>query len=1063
MRKIFLHAILLCFICSNLMAQTITIEGTVTEAATGESLPGVNVIIKGTLTGTVTDLNGHYSIITSPTATLSFSFIGMQTTEIPVNGRTRIDVVLAADAQEIEEVVITAMSIPRVKKSLGYASQEVKADALDAARQTDLNNALVGKVAGVRFWGASGATYDAGKVVLRGTNNLSAEGSSPIYVVNGVITDVNSINLDDIESVNVLKGPAATALYGSRGGEGAIIITTKKARQGRATIDFGQTFAIERAVVHSDFQNEYGGGSLGGDADLLAFNYNPSIHPAYLQPLNGARYYDMWEDESWGPRLDGRVYVPFYAWDPSHPKFGQTATWSPQPENNLKELYRTGWISTTNIALAKAAEDFNIRASFSNVARQGVVENSDATRRYLSLNAGYTIAKRLRINADYNYTYRRTLNPVVEDYPSLGSVTGTYTQYFHRNVNIDDLRDYQRSDQTFRTWNPTSLTDLTPRYQDNPFALFNEIAREQTDNWHVFSANLTLDIIKGKLAIGGNFNGDLNNMKYEQKVPNNILDQNNLGSYSIQTRDGFDYQIQGFISYNDRFLNDRLDIGLRLYTELHDNQYDGWDEHTRNGLTENYDFTLAASVSSPYSEPINWHVQDRSIFGTGTIGWDNTYYLDFSARQDWSSTLPEDNNGYFYGGVSLSAIVSNYLRNVKWLSFWKLRASLAQVGSTMGPYQTREYLKRGNRHGGVETFFQSNNMISRGIKPTISNSWEVGTEFRLFNNRLWGDFNFYTKDSKSQILDINVTPASGYDTRKINAGLIRNQGYEISLGGSPIRTKDMEWAIYANWSYNENMIIKLNPENPDAPYRVAWFSFSDIPSVYLFNEPDKPVGVIKGSAIATDANGNLIIDNITGLPKLDGNKMKELGNVQPDATGGFGTSFTWKGLKLAVGFDYQIGGNIVSLTNMNGEFSGMLKSTIGKNDKGVDVRTSPNNGGGVKVTGVTETGTVYSDYADARNYYQSKANIWEPYVYDASYLKMREISLSYTFPSQLLERWNIGLSQARVSLIAQNPWLLYSGIPNVDASEIGNAFNGFIEQGQSFSTRTLGISINVTF
>ena len=317
--KLFLTSCLCCVFLAPAFGQNIQITGVVTDAADNSPLPSATVMIKGTQTITITQIDGSYSIMAPANAVLIFSFAGMDTQEIAVNRQAKIDVSLVSTLA-LDEVVVTAMGVTREKKSIGYASQEVKADDITQAKQTDLNNALVGRVAGVRFWGASGATFDAGSIVLRGTTSLSGAGSAPIYVVDGVITNVESVNMDDVESLNVLKGPAATAIYGSRGGNGAVIIATKRAELGRSQFEFSQTFSFERVNMQAEYQSEYGGGALGAESDLLTFTYNPATHPAHLQALNGKKYFDMQNDMSWGPKFDGQQYAPFYAWDPTDRK-----------------------------------------------------------------------------------------------------------------------------------------------------------------------------------------------------------------------------------------------------------------------------------------------------------------------------------------------------------------------------------------------------------------------------------------------------------------------------------------------------------------------------------------------------------------------------------------------------------------------------------------------------------------------------------------------------------------------------------------------------------------------
>lgn len=995
---------------------------------------------------------------------------------------------LSDSAHFLNEVVITAMNIPREKKTIGYASQEIESENLTHTQLTDLNNALAGKISGARYWGASGATFDEGKIILRGTASLTnARGKEPIYIVDGVITDVKAVNMDIIESVNVLKGSTATALYGSRGGNGAVIITTKKGKQEKGQFEFGQSCLWEKVSMRSIYQSEYGGGSLGAESELLEFNYNPAIHPAYLQAMDGVRYYDMESSVSWGPRFNGQLYAPWYAWDPTHPKFGQTIPWEGQPGDNLKELYRTGFSNITNLAFSKATDKFRSRIAFSNVSRTGIVENSDAVRRYFSFNADYDVSDRLNVSADYKYTYRKDHNAAVEGYGGLQNAISGWTQWFDRNVDLKDLKtNYTRPDGTFRSYCPISITNLNPHYHDNPYVLMNEIDRINTGQWNLITSTATFDIIKKKLKIGVNVNANLQNcsgdagepsLNGEVKVPYNILGQ--ISRYAVNQNSLTDTQIQGFLSFSDSFISDKLDVNAAIYVEQHDFDYRTFSATTTNGLISNHYYNLKASVGTPYVNNTQVKMKERSLFGTGVVGWDGTYYADFSLRNDWSSTLPPDANSYLYGGLSFSVIASNFLKRLEFLDFWKLRASAAQVGSTLEPYNIQEtyIINPSENYGEYTGMYMDEKAKNRHIRPTISTSYEVGTEFRLFKNRFYGDVTYYIKDAKDQIIGTNVTPESGYTNAIINAGKIRNQGYEITLGGTPVKMHDFEWNIYLNWAQNKNKLLELNADDPETTsYKLAqWGSAT---TLYLSAEVGKPIGVIRGSVYEKSLSGEIIyIPQSEGSPMGEAvplcatKAMEELGNIQPDATGGFGTSFSWKGLSLSFAFDYQIGGQIASTSNRMGERNGLLNSTVGKNDRSGDIRSNVwTNDGGVKVTGVTKQGsgedavyTPFSGYMDAQYYFLYKASVYEPYIYDASYLRMQELALSYTLPATLVKKLKVGLSEARVSLMMQNPWLIYSGIPNVDATSIGHSYNNYIELGQTFSTRSMGISFNLMF
>lgn len=1047
-------------------AQMKSITGTVTDASDGSPLPGATIKVKGTSTGTATDIDGKYTIQADAQAQLEFSYIGMETMVVPVGGRTVIDVRMNPVSLKMEEVVVTAQGMNRQQKALGYSVQNIKAEELIQTRQMDLNNALVGKVAGVRFWGSSGATFDAGKIVLRGTSSLDAGGSEPIYVVDGVITNANSINMDDVESVNVLKGPAATALYGSRGGDGAIIIKTKGLRGDRMEVNLRHTITFEKVYLHGKYQNEYGGGYLGATGEMYKFQYKPGSDPEYLKVMDGAPYYDYQSDVSWGPKMDGRMYAPWYAWDPTHPKFGQLAPFKPVPKDNMEELFDLGMMNTTNISLARSGKDFMARVSFTNVSRQGVVPNSDAARRFLSVKTNFKASERLNIALDYKYTYRKNHNNAQEGYQNTGNAFYTFTQWFHRNVDIRDLKDYKRPDGTFRSWNIKDPRDLTPAYHNNPFAIFYEENWQSVYQWNVFSADASYEILKN-LKAGVRVYGNLRNYNSFTAIPENLLGE--TARFNTSQNSLIDMQVQGRLTWSDRFLKDKLAVDAALFIENRNYRYESVGAFTRDGLIIDKFFNVGASSGLPGGENSKTRMKERSIYGTVTAGWNNTYYVDLSLRNDWSSTLPPDKNSYLYGGVSASVIASNWFKS-DWLSFWKLRASVAQVGKSTSAYNIEEVYVS-SKYGSQTALRHANQMKDPHIKPTISTAYEVGTEFRLFKDRVWGDFNFYNRDAKNQIININVTPASGYASRTMNAGKIRNRGIELSLGGSVVKTSDWNWDVNFNIARNVNKLIELDGHLKT--YNWSWYGFST--RLYLEAEVGQPIGVIRGSVWDKDEQGNKIMRkrSSTGNPSGDytlstKNSAKEkLGNVQPDATGGFSTSLRYKNLRFSASFDYQIGGNIASVTNMFGEMAGLLETTVGKNDRGVDIRMPLNQNGGIKVKGVLDNGdgtyTPMSAYFDANYYFDKKGLIWEDYIYDASYLKMRELSLTYTVPEDFLRRLGVGIKAASLSFVAQNPWLIYSGVPNVDVSEAGSAYQSYIEQGQITGTRSFGFTVDITF
>lgn len=1070
------------FLCIGMALAQSVVTGTVVSKDDGEPVIGATVRIVGTQTGTVTDVNGKFSI-TMPRGNnkLRISSVGMIPQEVITRGG-QVLVQLASESSNIDEVVVTAQGISRKEKSLGYSTQKVSGEKLTVARQTDLGNAMAGKIAGARFFGSSGATFDEGSIVLRGSTDFtSPAGSEPIYVIDGSISNKNAVNMDDVESINVLKGAAATALYGSQGGNGAVIITTKSAKEGKGYIEVSHTLAFDTYYNHFDMQKSYGGGSFGvygeryaqtfldtyGDVDLMSPQF---LYGTYggMQNADGSYYLDFDSDESWGARFDSSVMMANANY------FDETSSQYMKAKPfvhglDLADLFQTGIANTTNVAFSKAGKDYSTRISFTNSQRDGIQQNSDAIRRYLGIKTTFKPAKWLNLSMDYKYTYRRNHNGASEGYGATGNALYSYLQWGHTEVDLNDFKDYKRPDGTWRTWNIISTDNLTANFHDNPYATFDNLNRYYTYRWNVFTGDAEI-LLPYNFKAGVRVIGNMRSYNYEYKRNEGSV---NFTSYYGESQSHVsDLTVQGRVTWGDRFINDRLSVDAAAFIEQRNYNYGVLSGNTTDGLIMDGFFNLGASngyVSASNSEQ---HYKTRSIYGTVTAGFDDTYFIDGSLRNDWDSKLPTAHNSYLYGGLSASVMLNQFLKgSAPWLNYWKLRASLAQVGSTLSVYNTimqYNYTDSSNtnyKYNSLTSLYPSSTQLNPDIKPTLSTSYEVGTEVRMFDNRLWADINLYRRDTKNQILNMTVAPQSGYASRQLNSGLVRNQGIEISLGGTPVRTKDIQWDIDFNIAKNQNKLVRLNEDIKE--YLLSGNKFYYY--WYMKAIEGKPLGVITTMARwARNEDGKLILNPTTSTawgggysPTYEFGEEKEVGNFQPDWTGGFSTSFRYKNLSLAASFDFMIGGDLVSWTNMWSTGSGTAAASAKINDNGVNEREPIVNGGGVKVEGVDKEGNPVSCYMNAYNYYHYKAYYdLDEWVYSRSYLKMRELSVSYEFPKSLLAKAGIGLTKASVSFVATNPWLIYSACPNIDPSESNSSF---IEGGQAASTRSFGFTVKLGF
>ena len=1079
--KLFL-ACLLAVATTALYAQNITVKGTVTGAA---------VVVQGSATSyALTDVQGAFSINAPRNGVLVVSNMGYKTKSVEVNGMTVVNVALEPDTEYLDEVVVTAQGLTRKQKAIGYSAQVINDEQLTVVHSSSLGNSLAGKVAGAQFWGSAGSTFSEGKIILRGpTSYNNQEGSEPIYVIDGTIASAAAVNMDDVESINILKGPSATALYGSRGANGAVIITTKKAQEGQSHVEFSHTTTAEVLYNHIKFQNEFGGGAMAQQntamynavqkAGLLD-KYPDVLDAKAAFELNGfdlpdgTYTYDYWEDVNWGPRYDNTTMVrPAVSWDPSHPKYGKAEPWSYQL--NLRDLTRVAWTNTTTVSFNKSVKGMNTRVSFTNVDRPGIFYNSKAVRRSFSISSQIKPNSWLTADLSYRYRVRVNQNAEQEGYSANGNYICDFVQWGHTNVNLKDLKDWQRPDGGWRTWNIVGAmnfddyaaaylagdADLTANYHDNPYAVMEQYTYTNKTQYHMASADVYASL-PYNFRLGARINNLIQDSHYEEKDGfGSINFDPYYRNYFAETND---ITAQGYLTWNNSFVDNRLTAEAAAFAEARKYDYYYLNSATNGGLSVIDLYNLSASNNTYSTNNSETHYKTRSFFGTATIGWDDLVYLDGSLRYDIDSRLPVDKNGYLYGGGSLSFMASKLI-NAPWLNFWKIRGSLAQVGSTIGAYNVKPTYTVSTKLHGQTGLYEPTTQVNEHILPTISTSYEVGTEFKLFNNRLYGDVNFYLKNTKNSIINATVLPQSGFNSRTINAGLVQNKGVEILLGGTPVRTKDFEWNLSANISKNVNTLVELAPGQPSTRlYGNSFYFYWDLMSI-----EKQPIGVIQTNArwLRND-DGQLILRAGTAntgdvRPTFETDVPKSVGNIQPDFTGGFNTSFRYKDFTLSAAFDYVIGGQMVSWTNMWGKGSGLLAETAVLNDRGKSIREPVQTGGGVHLTGVDKDGNAMDGYIDAFYYF------YYQYVYDQdstifnrTYLKMRELALRYNMPKNIVNKIK-GISSASVAFVATNPWLIYSAVPHIDPSELGGAEYNFLEGGQAVSTRSFGVTLNVTF
>ena len=1039
-----------------MVAQEKTVTGAVTSSGDGMTLPGVNVIIKGTNQGTVTDMDGKYSINVSETATLLFSSVGFASKEVVVGNQTQINISLQEDLESLDEVVVTALGISREKKSLGYATQEVDGDDLNLTNEQNVLGSLSGRVAGVQVTGASGASMGGTqKIKIRGVNSIGG-GDQPLIVVDGTpISNANfsgndqadfgnlgqDVNPSDIASVNVLKGPAASALYGIRGQYGVIMITTKKGKKG-ISVQLNSSFSVERAGNFMPLQNLYGGGSSQSWRTLS----------------NGDKYVDLSVDESWGPKMDGTPVRQVFSFYPQDSEYGQLTPFDSHPDN-IKDYYETGYNINNGVSVSGGNENSTFRLSLNDTRIEGVEPNTHLNRNNLGLNASLDLTDKLVVSTNINYATNNAQRP------SQGSEYGTgyFVQWFQRNLDMNRMKNYKYEDGTFLHWNlrrPDATTgeieDLSPLYWDNPY--FNAYENTSNDNRDRFFGNVGLTYkVLPELELSAFIRSDMFTQNIESRT---AFGGKRLPAYSVGKFQNKEMNYEFLAQYNKKF--GELSLNATLGGNIYDRRYSYLSMSTVGGLSAPGFFNIDASIDRPNTTSYLLRKQIRSGFGMVSVGYRDTYYLDASIRNDNSSALPEANNSYWYPSLSGSFVFSQLL---DWdtLSFGKIRGSYAKAGSDLDPYQTTESFGVGTVYGGTNTSFVPDNLNNPTIEPSFAHSYEAGMELRFFKNRLGFDFTYYEQKNKNQIISLDVSGASGYSSSTINAGLIENKGIELTINAKPIQTDFITWDATFNINRNRSMVVELAP-GIDV-YTYASTTYSSVSS-YLNSYVGQPFGSLIGQAYQRDPASGKILLGTDNMP-LFTDATHNFGSVLPDFNGGLQNTIRIGQFDISAMIDFQSGGQFFSRSKMLAVRTGQDPLTVAINDNGQNVRDPLEDGGGVKISGISaETGEEVSDYVDARSYYRNVLGrrIYEEWLYDASYIKLREVRLGYTLSENLLK--SLPFKSVGIALIARNPAMIWQNAPKgIDPSEIstGSQSISWYESGQLVSVRSYGINLNITF
>lgn len=1059
-------------------AQVTTVRGIVTTEEDGEPVIGASVIVKGTALGTVTDVNGRFELSgLPPSATrLLISYISLMAKEVAI--APQVSVTLKSDTHLLDEVVVTALGISREKKALGYTAQEVKQNALVQGKDNNLLNSLSGKIAGVRITNTQG-DVGSSRIVIRGETSIAGE-NQPLFIVDGIPVDnsqlnarssgrdfknaIADLNPEDIKTLTVLKGPNAAALYGARAAHGAIVITTKGGdkRQKGIGITLHSSTQVSFVATLPEFQNLFGQGAGG------RFSYVDG---------KGAGVNDG-VDESWGPRLDIGLLIPQFD-SPLDADGNRVATsWVSHP-NNVRDYFRMGISTNNGISVARGDDKYQFRVGYNYEKQVSIVPDAGTNKTNISLNTDYHLAKWIVVGATANY--------IVYTAPSLpGSATPSGSNvrsnspmlqflWFGRQVDTNSLKaDYTRN------WNSS--------YYDNPFwsASYNTQSQER----HRLIGDLHAEFrLTDGLNVRFRTSTDWYNDRRKSKVKWGSAGAGSpYGSYAEDAYTVKENNTEVLATYIKQ-LNKNWGIDALLGFNVRNKQYENnYQAAPRLAVADLY--TLTNSRDPLTSSNDFYRLRQYGLYGSIQLDYRRWAFLNITGRNDWSSTLPVDNNSYFYPSVTASVLLSEAFGwRSKAVNYLKIRGGWSQVGADANPYQLATVFTSETAFNGNPLQSSSTIGMNPNLKPEKTSSIEAGFEAAFWDNRLCLDFTYYKTDSRNQILKLATTAASGYTSQVRNAGHIRNRGYEIQLGAVPIQTsKGFRWNLDLNYGANSSKVVKLDDEGLITSYQLYSSGIQILASV------GEAYGTLFGTSYVRDANGNVVVD-ANGLPKIS-TTNKTLGKFTPDWTGGISNTFSYRSLSLSFLIDASVGGSIFSNTNKTGKYTGVLANTLSGRDAehgglwyytdamGNNVRLpeSPSysvssdglyyaqvNGqstrvyqDGIMVEGVTESGSKNEEVVSAEKYYHRIYSIAEANVYDASYVKLREVALSYRLPRLWTQK--LHLQEASVTLTGRNLWTIYKSVPNIDpesALTTGNAQG--VEAYSLPTTRSFGVNLSVKF
>lgn len=1074
MIKVYTTCILL-LLCIGVQAQSLTVSGRVFDKTSGKPLQGASVVEKGTSNGATTNTDGSYSIeLNTNDATLIISYLGYLPTAIDVNGRSQINVSLSASSNVLGETVVTALGIQRDKKDLGYAVQKLDSRDLNEVKSVNFLDNISGKVAGVNVTPGPTGEGSTSKITIRGESSFT--NNNPLFVVDGIPVNNNSpvntttdaaegfqsvdfgngamdINPDDIESLSVLKGPSAAALYGTRASNGVIVITTKKGGKKKGLgVSFNSSTFVDKPFTLPKFQNKYGQGNSG------KFEYKDGLGGGVNDNIS----------YSYGPELDKGILVPQYdspvpLSDGSVVRGGDVAVHGGAPitrtpfnshPNNLKDFYETGVTTMNNLAISSGGDMGSYRLSFTDMRSDSYIPGVNLKRKTGALNATFTPSDKLKVTTSANYINTNSDNRPANGYGS-ENVNYALVAWGPRSLDIKPMEQY---------WQPglegIQQYSFNYTYFDNPYFTLLENRNSFNRDRLFGNIRVSYDITK-KLSVavrtGMDYSAELR--EYRRAFSSNRFKNGAYGEQAVKFREN---NTDILINYRDKVGDFSIDISAGA------NRMDQNAASTETSamiLAQPGVYSLNNAATPLVVDEYQYKKRINSVYGLAKIGYKDYLFVDITGRNDWSSALATptnaDNTSFFYPSFSGSFILSNAVKLPKSISFAQLRASYAQVGNDTDPYQTASVYNSQTPYGSQPTLSEQSTIANTSLLPEKTSAVEFGADVRFFRDRINLDATYYNTTTVNQIIALPISISSGYAQQVVNGNTVRNRGVELVLGVTPVSNRNFTW----NAMFNFNRNIATVEDLPDGVSKLT-LGYNSIydnanQTVYVQVEEGGRIGDLYGTGYKKTADGQFIVDKDGNF--IADNNLKKLGNYNPDFILGFSNRFNYKNWSLSFLLDWKQGGILVSRTLSLAGVAGQL------------IETEDRPAEGIVVDGVVNTGTednpVYvknTKAISAESYYRQyyDRNHEENNVYNASFVKLRQFAFGYTFSNkQLSNTFLKNVQGINISLIGRNLFAI-SHTPHIDPEQIalqGSQFVSGVEEMSYPTTKSIGLKLGLNF